>query len=132
MLSIDPHSVKWYEKHGRAYYQKNKERIKKAQVEYRERQKFIPLVECGYQRTLVRRIINAVAVLEGCSICGYKQYSSAMDWHHINPGEKDFCLGKGGLTGKSWEDILQEMDKCCVLCSNCHRAVTAKQLELAQ
>lgn len=45
------------------------------------------------------------------------------DFHHRNPQEKDFNIGQG--IHKNWEEILDEIEKCDLLCANCHRFVTA-------
>lgn len=42
-----------------------------------------------------------------------------MEYHHRDPNEKDFAIGNS-LT-KSWSVIKGELDKCIVLCPNCHR-----------
>lgn len=55
-----------------------------------------------------------------CFICGYNKCVSALEFHHINPLEKDFSISTTGNT-KSWNDIKIELDKCILLCSNCHR-----------
>lgn len=57
-----------------------------------------------------------------CMICGYKRYLGALDFHHLNPKEKDFGLSVKGLT-RSWEKIKQEIDKCILICANCHREI---------
>lgn len=41
------------------------------------------------------------------------------DFHHLDPEEKDVDWGK--LRLKSWDKIKLELDKCVLLCSNCHR-----------
>lgn len=41
------------------------------------------------------------------------------DFHHLNPSEKDVDWGK--LRKRSWDKITFELDKCDLLCSNCHR-----------
>ena len=41
-----------------------------------------------------------------------------MEFHHTNSNEKEFGLGDGI---KSWESMKKEVDKCELLCSNCHR-----------
>lgn len=63
-----------------------------------------------------------------CSICGYNKYVGAIDFHHINPEEKDFNFSSGGYT-RSWEKIKIELDKCVLLCANCHREVHSKKDE---
>lgn len=54
-----------------------------------------------------------------CNICGYSKYVGALDLHHIK-GKKDFTMGNDGYT-HSWVAIEKELDKCILLCSNCHR-----------
>jgi len=58
-----------------------------------------------------------------CQICGYNKYPGALDLHHIN-GQKDFGIGDKGYT-RSWERIKQELDKCILVCANCHREIEA-------
>jgi len=57
-----------------------------------------------------------------CMICGYKRYLGALDFHHRNPKQKDFGLSVKGLT-RSWKRIKKEINKCVLLCANCHREV---------
>ena len=58
-----------------------------------------------------------------CQICGYDKYVGALDLHHIN-GQKSFGIGDKGYT-RSWERTKQELDKCILVCANCHREVEA-------
>lgn len=55
-----------------------------------------------------------------CEHCGYDKCISALEFHHINPSEKDFGIGQYG-SSKSFEKMKQEVDKCILLCCNCHR-----------
>lgn len=57
-----------------------------------------------------------------CSVCGYNKCVAAMDFHHIDPNEKDFGISAKGLT-RSWEKLKEELDKCILVCSNCHREI---------
>lgn len=59
-----------------------------------------------------------------CITCGYMSYIGALEFHHLQPGGKDFGLSASGLT-RSWEKILIEIEKCVLLCSNCHRETHA-------
>ena len=47
------------------------------------------------------------------------------DFDHRNPEEKEFCIGSG--LGKTFEEILRELEKCDLVCSNCHRIRTSKR-----
>src|SRR5579864_7670151 len=57
-----------------------------------------------------------------CQICGYSRYQGALELHHLNPKDKSFAIGDKGYT-RSWEAIRSELDKCILLCANCHREV---------
>jgi len=59
-----------------------------------------------------------------CIVCGYKKYAGALDFHHLNPKEKSFALSVKGLS-YSWESILEEANKCVLVCKNCHTEVEA-------
>ena len=57
-----------------------------------------------------------------CIICGYNRCIAALEFHHLNPEEKDFSIAATGTT-KSWERIKKELDKCICVCANCHREI---------
>ncbi len=57
-----------------------------------------------------------------CTICGYSKCGAALEFHHTNPKKKDFGLSVRGLT-RSWTVIKKEIDKCVLVCANCHREV---------
>lgn len=54
-----------------------------------------------------------------CERCGYDRCLNALDFHHINPEEKDPTFE--GMRYWSFEKAKKELDKCMLLCSNCHR-----------
>lgn len=54
----------------------------------------------------------------GCQKCGYNKCKAAMVFHHLNPKEKDFTISSNHCL--SWEKIAKELDKCILLCLNCH------------
>ena len=59
-----------------------------------------------------------------CEKCGYNKCIEALEFHHINPEVKDFEVSGNGHC-KSWETIKKELDKCLLLCANCHRELHA-------
>lgn len=55
-----------------------------------------------------------------CEICGYNKCLSALEFHHPDPMTKEFNISDRVTT---FEDIQAELDKCHLLCANCHREV---------
>jgi hypothetical protein len=63
-----------------------------------------------------------------CQRCGYEGFLAALEFHHVNPEEKDRTpanLFTGGALPE--ETIYAELDKCVLLCANCHRAFEASE-----
>lgn len=56
-----------------------------------------------------------------CSKCGYSELNSALEFHHTNPDTKEFSMSsyRGGT--EISDTYKKELDKCVVLCVNCHR-----------
>ena len=63
-----------------------------------------------------------------CEKCGYNSHIAALEFHHVNDN-KDFTIGK--FMNRSWDFIKNELDKCILLCSNCHRIEHSKYTETA-
>lgn len=57
-----------------------------------------------------------------CQICGYDKCVAALEFHHIDPSIKTFGIASQGFT-HSWDYLKTELDKCALLCANCHREV---------
>lgn len=55
-----------------------------------------------------------------CETCGYNRCIAALHFHHKDPSTKSFMLNVNFLATKSWDEVLEEADKCKLLCSNCH------------
>lgn len=62
-----------------------------------------------------------------CIICGESE-PVCIDFHHINPIDKEFTIGKH--RGKSRESLSKEISKCVCLCANCHRKAHAGLIDL--
>lgn len=56
-----------------------------------------------------------------CCICGYDRCARSLELHHLNPDEKLFTLS--AWSSHKWESILDEAEKCIMLCANCHGEV---------
>ena len=66
-----------------------------------------------------------------CQVCGYDRCIEALEFHHLDPSQKDFGISKKGYT-RSWEKVKEEVEKCILLCANCHREAHAGKLQLPQ
>jgi predicted nucleic acid-binding Zn ribbon protein len=69
------------------------------------------------QRTKLRAVFYKGGC---CQICGYDKSVRALQFHHYITGEKDFSISR---VSKSWQAIKNELDKCILLCANCHAEV---------
>lgn len=58
-----------------------------------------------------------------CEICGYNRNIAALQFHHLDPSLKEHGLDSRKLSNMSMESILKEVEKCQLLCSNCHAEV---------
>lgn len=81
---------------------------------------------CNHSKAVAikrRAIKNALIVYKGgkCERCGYNKCTRALEFHHLNPEEKDF--GVSNCITKSFETLKKEVDKCILLCANCHAEV---------
>ena len=59
-----------------------------------------------------------------CEICGYDKCVAALDFHHQN-GDKEFGLARA--YNKAWSIVEVELDKCIMVCANCHRKIHFKE-----
>jgi hypothetical protein len=68
-----------------------------------------------------KRKEKAVAYLGNkCSICGYDKCIATLEFHHKDPLLKEFQIS-AKIT--SYERLIQELDKCILVCANCHREI---------
>lgn len=96
-----------YEKYGDAYRQRARDRKAKLKKERREQ-----LLEYLYGKS--------------CEHCGNDDVR-VLEFDHIDPSLKSFGIARAIGDVRKWDDILQEIQKCRILCANCHRIVTAEQ-----
>lgn len=106
------------------YYQQNKEELydrnRPYQKEYYQEHKK------SYGENSRKRIElhkqRCIEYLGGyCKICG--KSTEVYDFHHRDPKTKCFEIGRSYYM--AWEKIVQELDKCDLLCCICHRKLHA-------
>lgn len=57
-----------------------------------------------------------------CALCGYSRWLGALQFHHLDPSEKEFHLAHRGHS-RAIAKSRAEMRKCVLLCANCHAEV---------
>lgn len=57
-----------------------------------------------------------------CEICGYDKCLGALDFHHLDPNEKEFSISSSNIY-KNIDKLKEEIDKCILVCANCHREI---------
>lgn len=65
-----------------------------------------------------------------CEICGYDKNLSSLEFHHVDPSLKKYRLDGRFLANASYEKILEEVDKCMLVCSNCHKELHHENHEM--
>ena len=70
-----------------------------------------------YRDTTVRKL-REIKLESGCVQCGFRSHHAALEFHHRNPEIKKFRLGES--RNYSWKAVLLEVEKCDILCANCH------------
>lgn len=97
---------------------KCKECVKKQTLSnyYKNKEKWNETTKRNHHKR--REKIQELKTNLSCTKCNESRHW-LLDFHHIDPTKKDFQLSQGERYG--WEKVEQEIDKCVVLCSNCHR-----------
>jgi len=62
-----------------------------------------------------------------CGLCGLKDDPIIYDFHHVDPSKKEFSLA-GKI--RSIDSLIEESNKCIMLCSHCHRKIHANMVSL--
>lgn len=77
---------------------------------------------CDSRRAIDRARRNKLLAIEykggRCSVCGYCKNYAALCFHHLDPTKKDPNFDKMKFWG--FARIRVELDKCVLVCSNCH------------
>ena len=95
---------------------------------WRDRNKGRKRSECKYCQTKYmkeiykakKELISNIKAKEKCKKCGDGR-SYVLDYHHVNPDEKENTIARITSSIYPIEKVLKEIKKCIVLCANCHR-----------
>lgn len=97
---------------ARRHYDKNKVKVKATAREWTKA-----------QRIKIAAFIRALKEASPCMDCDEHFPYYVMDFDHVR-GEKKFDLARAGAKAISFRMIQEEIDKCDLVCANCHRVRT--------
>lgn len=67
-----------------------------------------------------------------CQICGYDKCQNALQFHHIDPSKKKFAISDSLRKTFTQQEIDEEINKCILVCSNCHVEIHSNLIKLDQ
>lgn len=110
--------------YAKNYYQKNREHLTFASRQYQAVAMGLTPKDNFKRPSVSKRKIYQEAKARPCTDCGVQFAFCAMDFDHVR-GPKLFDVSLN--SGYTHEQLLAEIEKCEVVCSNCHRVRTAKR-----
>lgn len=78
----------------------------------------------------MRDYVQAIKLERGCADCGYNAHPAALDFDHL-PGTVKTMRLASAPGGSTMAKLIAEMEKCEVVCANCHRVRTAERRSAA-
>lgn len=70
--------------------------------------------------------LDSIKLERGCKDCGFKRTASALEFDHLPEHEKSFSVNRSAFQRPRWV-VEEEMAKCEVVCSGCHRRRTMRR-----
>lgn len=71
-----------------------------------------------WRRRTKHRMVEAMG--GRCCLCGYNACEESLDFHHLDPNDKEMSFGKVRGNPTAWANIIIELRKCILVCGNCH------------
>jgi len=74
---------------------------------------------------------DAMKLVLGCMDCGWNGWPRGLDWDHVR-GAKVRSVASLIANGRSWNEVVDEIAKCDLVCANCHRLRTDRRRSARQ
>ena len=106
---------------------KNKEDQKTAARRSYEKHKAVVMARSAEKRRVMKEYVDELKASTPCTDCNNKYPSYVMDFDHLPEFDKVDEVAHLVQRG-SWQKLLDEIAKCDIVCSNCHRIRTFTRL----
>lgn len=105
----------------RQYYRERMKRLRATSPEHKAQ------FDARRDRNKLRNANAANEIIQqrmatGCALC-HEPHPVCLSFHHLDPTTKRFLVSQGKNNGYSVKTIVAEMDKCIIVCENCHRKI---------
>lgn len=113
---------------SRRYRERYPERVRAAQLKHHKTDKWKQTLSKRRKRKVAERkaIVDRIKLSHGCKDCGYNANPIALQFDHVR-GEKYMCVSFAVTKVLNINKILAEIEKCEVVCANCHLIRTEKR-----
>jgi 5-methylcytosine-specific restriction endonuclease McrA len=108
-----------YQAHRQTYYSAHYQKYRDSYLERAQRRREKLRLEF---RTKMLKYLSG----KSCSVCGESDIR-VLELDHIDPSQKRFTISQAVRLGYKWSEVLAEIQKCQILCANCHKKRTAEQ-----
>lgn len=85
-------------------------------IKYQQRNTYVEQTIRSKERKL-----KAIKLKGGCCSKCDQKHPAALCFHHVDPSVKSFNVDSRVFGNTKWEKIEKELDKCVLLCLNCHQ-----------
>lgn len=98
--------------------EKQKECRRKFYLNHKTQEKARSAKARDKQKALLREFVDLVKSISECK-CG-QNHIATLHFHHRDPSKKEDTIGRIVNKGCSLKTLIKEMNKCDILCANCH------------
>ena len=111
--------------HKRRSTDKGRKQTHIIQTRYYKKNKTEIIAKAKENKKVIPKIIAELKV-NGCAICGYNKCNSTLSFHHTDPKDKCFQISHGNIM-RTDSKLVDELNKCILLCANCHMEIEEKE-----
>ena len=108
---------------------KNKEYQREYRIKWYNKHKQSEVAHVRRRKKEIRKWLDNYKKTLKCSNCD-ENHPAALEFHHISKKDKENAITNMVYNGNSIEKIKKEIEKCRVLCSNCHKKLHYKNSNL--